>query len=54
MFLRYYVAYTAYLVLAVTNVGVSRSLGGILLGFVVALTGITLLIGVARSLKRTR
>ena len=51
LFLGYYLAYTAYLLLAATNESVGRTFGGILLGFVVPLTVVTLLIGVARSLK---
>jgi cation:H+ antiporter len=51
LFLAYYCTYTAYLILAATNESVSRTLGGIMLGFVVPLTVITLLVGVARSLK---
>jgi cation:H+ antiporter len=51
LFLAYYCVYTAYLILAATNESVSRTLGGIMLGFVVPLTVITLLVGVARSVK---
>ena len=53
LFLGYYCAYTAYLILAATNQAVSRTFGGILLGFVLPLTVLTLLIGMARSWKRS-
>jgi cation:H+ antiporter len=51
LFLAYYCMYTAYLILAATNESVSQTLGSVMLGFVVPLTVITLLVGVARSLK---
>jgi len=51
LFLAYYFAYTGYLILAATNEAVSRTFGAIILGFVLPLTVVTLLIGVARSLK---
>lgn len=53
LFLGYYCAYTAYLILAATNQAVSRTFGGVMLGFVLPLTAVTLLIGVARSWKRS-
>ncbi|NLE39332.1 MAG: calcium/sodium antiporter, partial [Pirellulaceae bacterium] len=51
LFVAYYVAYTAYLILAVTNEAVSRTFGGIMLGFVVPLTVVTLVVGVVRSVR---
>jgi len=51
LFLAYYVAYTAYVILAATNEAVSRTFGGILLGFVTPLTVVTLLVFVARALR---
>jgi len=51
LFLAYYCAYTGYLILAATNEAISRTFGAIILFFVVPLTVVTLLIGVARSLK---
>lgn len=52
LFFFYYWAYTAYLILAATNEAVSRTLAGVLLGFVVPLTVVTLIVGVARSLRQ--
>ncbi len=51
LFLGYYVAYMAYIVLAATNSAWSRTVAGVMLGFVVPLTVITLLVGVIRALK---
>jgi len=51
LFLGYYLAYAAFLILATTNPAASQALGGVMLGFVIPLTFITLLIGVVRSLK---
>jgi len=51
LFLGYYLAYTAFLIFAATNPAASRALGGVMLGFVVPLTVVTLLIGVVRALK---
>ncbi len=53
LFLAYYCMYTASLILAATNEHASRTFGGIMLGFVVPLTVVTLLIGVVRSVKPT-
>jgi cation:H+ antiporter len=50
-FLAYYIAYMVYIVLAATNEAISRTFGGIMLGFVVPLTLLTLSIGVARARK---
>ena len=54
LFLAYYLAYTAYLILAATNEAVSRTLGGIMLGFVVPLTVVTLSVCVFRAMHRDR
>jgi len=51
LFLAYYVLYTTYLILAAANETISRTFGGIVLGFVVPLTAVTLLICVARAVK---
>ncbi|HBO42399.1 MAG TPA: sodium:calcium antiporter [Planctomycetaceae bacterium] len=51
LFLAYYFAYMAYLILAVTNEAVSRTFGGIMLGFVVPLTAVTLAVGVVRAIR---
>lgn len=52
MFFAYYIAYTTYLVLAATQAAVTRTFGAIMLGFVIPLTALTLVIGVARALQR--
>lgn len=54
LFVGYYVAYTLYLVLAATNPSVGRTFGLMMLAFVVPLTGITLVVGVIRSLRPAR
>ena len=51
LFLAYNAAYTAYLVLAATNEAISQTFGGIMLGFIVPLTVVTPLIGVARGVR---
>ncbi len=51
VFVAYYVAYMVHLVLAATNAAVGRTFGGMMLGFVVPLTVLTLVIGVARARK---
>lgn len=50
LFFAYYLAYTAYLILAATMPSVSRTFGIVLLGFVLPLTVITLAICVYRAL----
>ncbi|MBX3436302.1 MAG: hypothetical protein KF861_02345, partial [Planctomycetaceae bacterium] len=50
--LGYYVAYTAYLILAAMDSEWSRTVAGIMLGFVMPLTVITMLVGVARSWRQ--
>lgn len=52
LLLAYYFAYTMYLVLAATQASVERNFATIMLGFVLPLTAITLMIGVARSLRQ--
>ena len=49
LFFAYYCAYTGYLVLAMTDPATGRTLGMIMLGFVLPLTVVTLLIGVVRG-----
>jgi len=51
LFLGYYVAYTAYLVLEAMDSAWSRTVAGVMLGFVLPLTVITLLVGVVRTFK---
>lgn len=51
MFLFYYVAYMAYLVLDATEIGLQRTLAGVLGMFVIPLTVISLLIGVIRHFR---
>jgi cation:H+ antiporter len=45
VFLAYYIAYTTYLVLAVTQATITRTFGTIMIAFVIPLTVITLFIG---------
>jgi cation:H+ antiporter len=52
LFLAYYVAYTAYLIFAAKNEAVSRTIGGIMVGFVVPLTVVTLSICVQRAIRQ--
>ena len=52
LFLVYYFAYTAYLILAATNEAVSRTFGGIMLVFVLPLTAVTLSVCVIRALRQ--
>jgi cation:H+ antiporter len=52
LFLFYYVAYTTYLVLAAVQPAVSRDLATMLLGFALPLTAITLVVCVARAVRR--
>ena len=54
LFFGYYLGYTTYLVLEATIPSASRTLGWIMLAFVVPLTVITLVLGVVRSLKAKR
>jgi cation:H+ antiporter len=54
LFFGYYVAYTSYLVLAATHAAITRTLGIIMIGFVVPLTGVTLAIGVIRAVRSRR
>ncbi len=53
LFLAYFFAYTAYLILAAVNPAVNRTFGAIMLGFVAPLTVITLAVSVFRSLRLT-
>ena len=52
LFLAYYVFYTAYLVLSATGSPVARTLGAVVLLYVVPLTVITLLVTVLASLRK--
>jgi len=52
LFFGYYCAYTTYLILATTVPNISRTLGTIMLAFVIPLTVITLAVGVVRALRR--
>jgi len=52
LFLGYYCAYIAYLVLAETNIAVTRTFGTIMFGFVGPLTLVTLAVTVARTFRR--
>ncbi|MFU8839242.1 MAG: calcium/sodium antiporter [Nitriliruptoraceae bacterium] len=54
VFLGYYVAYATYLVLVATDHGAAPLLGVAVTGFVIPLTGLTLLVGVVRSFRRGR
>jgi cation:H+ antiporter len=49
LFLAYYIAYTAYLILAATGSGFSQTYGNVMLFFVVPLTALTLAITVVRA-----
>ena len=49
VFFAYYIAYTTYLVLSVTQAAVTRTFGTIMIAFVIPLTVITLIIGVVRA-----
>ena len=51
LFFGYYIAYTAYLVTAASSPEINRTLGFVLLGFVIPLTLITLAIGVFRHFR---
>jgi cation:H+ antiporter len=51
LFFAYYIAYTTYLVLAVTQATITRTFGTIMIGFVIPLTVITLFIGVFRAAR---
>ena len=53
LFLAYYVAYLAYLILAETNAVAARTLGSIIILFAVPLTAVTLFVLLLRSLKPT-
>ena len=52
LFFAYYVAYTTYLILAATQATMTRTFGTVMLGFVVPLTGTTLLVGAVRAARR--
>ena len=52
VFLGYYLAYASYLVLAATDHGAAARLGVAMTGFVLPLTGLTLLVGVLRSRRK--
>jgi cation:H+ antiporter len=54
VFLAYYVAYTAYLVLAVANPAFGRTLGVAMMTIVLPLTGLTFAVAVYRSLNQGR
>jgi cation:H+ antiporter len=54
LFFAYYLAYTAYLILAAIVPNFSRTFGFVMLAFVVPLTVVTLLIGVFRALRPKR
>ena len=49
LFFAYYVAYTTYLILAATQATITRTVGTIMIGFVIPLTVITLIICVVRG-----
>ena len=51
LFLAYYCAYTGYLIAAASSPAVTRTLGAVMLGFVVPLTVVTLAIGVMRTVR---
>ena len=54
LFLVYYCAYTAYLVLAATVPGLTRTFAVVTIGFVLPLTVLTLIIGVIRHVRTER
>lgn len=54
LFFAYYLAYTTYLVLSATDAAITRTFSGIMLGFVLPLTGVTFLIGVIRQRRESR
>lgn len=51
LFIAYYIAYTTYLVLSVTQATITRTFGTIMIAFVIPLTVITLFIGVLRAAR---
>ena len=51
LFFAYYIAYTTYLVLAITQATITRTFGTIMIAFVIPLTVITLFIGVFRAAR---
>jgi cation:H+ antiporter len=51
LFLAYYLAYTSYLLMAATNANLTRSFAGIMLGFAIPLTVLTLVVGSWRALR---
>ena len=51
LFFAYYIAYTTYLVLAITQATITRTFGTIMIAFVIPLTAITLSIGVFRAAR---
>ena len=51
LFFAYYIAYTTYLALAVTQATITRTFGTIMIAFVIPLTAITLFIGVFRAAR---
>jgi cation:H+ antiporter len=54
LFFFYYLAYTAYLVLDATGSEFSRTLAGVMIGFVAPLTAVTLGVTTLRSLRQRR
>lgn len=54
LFLAYYCAYTAYLILAATNSGLTRTFGVVMLAFVVPLTAVTLVVSAGRAIWRKK
>jgi len=54
MFLAYYAAYTSYLVLAATGSVHARTLGMVMLWYVIPLTVVTLAVGVVRAVRASR
>ena len=51
LFFAYYIAYTTYLILAATQATMTRTVGTIMIGFVIPITAITLVIGVVRRVR---
>lgn len=54
LFLAYYVAYTAYLVMANTDGPFADTLGDAMIGYVLPLTAVTLLVIASQAWKRQR
>ena len=54
LFFAYYAAYTTYLILAAVQSTITRTMGAVMIGFVLPLTAITLLLGFVRAMRDGR